>query len=498
MVIHSSNRVSPSSGLLPTPPRQSNGSISDSFVGRSYYPLPYPLVTILEGSNISELISWDISVTSKVLKLKMEWSASTKDSDVCLISDLLPNNVLYAINCYNIIQPSWSTSAAKNKLSTKIEWQISSSNSNQSTPNSAASNITSSSFKSPNVYSSSSQNRQNLTDSGFGSLNSNSSIHGDSHNWRRSINLPSKPIFDSPRLPNRHHDIYVAPKCKDHKASTNKSNNSLILPPNNKKSSSPGFAQKVKSINTKPDSSNPEGKTPNRRIENPSDSNPSANVSKDSNPNIKSKTTPLKKDQSKNTDAKPTTSQNSVSSTPLIASDESTTIQDQKTTNVAASSPSKPTVVFPVTPKGFPKNFFDTPNPLPIVGDGFLDPKTDAHFMNIQGTCRLCDSSVPSYLVDLHLLNCSGLERRPLDSFVKSIMKDTSLKKKQVIEASKLYSKFELNEASLPNKYFKKTDKYRLFARKVEDLTKDLQNEAFKKLNISPKLETFNILKYKT
>lgn len=152
---------------------------------------------------------------------------------------------------------------------------------------------------------------------------------------------------------------------------------------------------------------------------------------------------------------------------------------------------------FPVPPKGFPKVFHDPPNPLPIVGDGFLNPNVGAYFMNIQGTCRLCNSNVSSYLIDYHLLCCSGLDRQPMDHFVKSSMKEFSLKEKQVIDAACLLSKFELNEGTVPNKFFKNIDNYRSFARKVENLTKLLFDNAFKKLKISPKLENFNILKYR-
>ena len=120
MVIQSTNLISQSSGLLPTPPRHVNHQNSDPFVGQSYYPLPFPLVTILEGNNLSDLIAWDISVTSKHLKLKLEWSTSSNHSNTHLIPDILPNNILQAIKLYNLYQTSWSMSAAKNKLSSKI------------------------------------------------------------------------------------------------------------------------------------------------------------------------------------------------------------------------------------------------------------------------------------------------------------------------------------------------------------------------------------------
>ena len=470
MVIQSSNLSLQSPGLLPTPTRQLIREKSDPFVGRSYYPLPFPLITVLEGSKLTELISWDISVSSSHLKLKIEWSTSSKESDSSLSSDIIPINILQAIQFYNLMQPSWSTSCAKSKLSTKIEWKISPSKLNQLGSNYLTPNAVSSSTKIPNLYSPSSQNIKNSIDSGFGSSNSNSCIHGNSFNWRRSINLPPNPSFESPRPKTNQHDIFVPPNCKEVKASNNLSKKSPISPSDPEKFTSPSFAQDVKPVNKKPDNSNSQGKTPN--IQN-----------KSSTDNI----------------VQTSTCQTPISSaTPFISDDSSSSQAQNKTSNVDVSSPTVSPDEFLVAPKGFPKKFLTTPNPLPVVGDGYLDPKVAACYMDIQGTCRLCGSSVKSYLVDLHLLNCSGLNRKPLDSFIKTSMKEFSLKKKQVVEASMLFAKFELNEVTVPNKYFKNVDRYRSFAMKVENLTKLLTSEAFKKLNISPKLDTFNILKFQT
>ena len=81
MVLQSSNPASISPGLLPAPIHQTNKDNADPFVGQSYYPLPYPLMIILEGSQLFKLISWDILVSSTQVKLKLEWSTSSDDSD---------------------------------------------------------------------------------------------------------------------------------------------------------------------------------------------------------------------------------------------------------------------------------------------------------------------------------------------------------------------------------------------------------------------------------
>lgn len=264
MVIHSSIHVSPSPGLLPTP-SQPNGDNSNIFVGRSYYPLPYPLVTILEGSKLSKLISWDISITTKILKLKLDWSTSPKDSDSSSFSKMLPNNIIQAIKIYEISQLSWSISANKNKLSIKIEWQISHAKPKESSLQPRIPNVIFSPTNSPNYYTPTPKIFKNSTDSGFGSANSNSGLHSDSLNWRRSVNLPSNPNFDSPNQTTHHHDIYVAPNCKVAKASTKSSKISSTDLFKSSKSPLPVSAREVKPVNVKPESSQPQGKTPSRK-----------------------------------------------------------------------------------------------------------------------------------------------------------------------------------------------------------------------------------------
>ena len=128
--------------------------------------------------------------------------------------------------------------------------------------------------------------------------------------------------------------------------------------------------------------------------------------------------------------------------------------------------------------------------------DGFLPPKTKAFYMNIPGTCWLCNKSVSSFLTDLHLLQCSGLDHKAVDYFVQSVMKKTHLKHKLVIEAAKQYSKFELNENTIPNRFFKKSDDYDYFTSELENLTQELALTAFLSLDIPEVYENFNILKY--
>ena len=466
MVQQTPNPVPKSPGLLPTPIRQSSQDNADPFVGRSYYPLPYPLLIILEGSQLSKLISWDISVSSKQAKLKLEWSTSSDASDYSSNVAIFPEHILQALKLFNLAQPSWSISTAKSKLTTKVEWQISHSKSNLPHPVSPNLNTSASSFEPHDFKTPLSQNFKNTPDSGFQSLNSNRRLHGDLVNWRRSVNLPPNPSFVSPRWKNRCHDIFVASNPVKDKASTKVSKNSSSDLPNSDKPPSPVLAREVKYINVKPDTSQAQGKTPNQHDQNC--------CSKDSSTSVS----------------------NTISSSHSPAKDDSFSNKDNPIADVSLSP--NPWTDFPDPPNDFPKHFLDAPNPLPIVGDGFLNPKTAAYFMNISGSCRLCGKTVSSYLIDHHLILCSGLDRQPLESFAKFATKEFSLKKNKVVEASLLYTKFEMNDASVPNKYFKKVDRYRSFVLKLEDLSKKLSEAAFKKLKLSPKLETFNILKYHT
>ena len=425
MVLQSLNPASKSSRLLPTPTRETIQDNADPFVGQSYYPLPYPLTIILKGSHLSNLLSWDISVSPKQVKLKLEWATSSDDSSCPLIADFLPNIILQAIKFYNIIQPSWLISTAKNKMLTKIEWQISQSKLNVSSSYSPTSNTTLSLNKAHEFQTPSPQNFQNLSDSGFESLNSNRRIHSDCSNWRRSINVPPNPSFDSPRLISHQHDIYVTPKVKDVKVSTYSSKSSSTEHLDLEKSSSPAFVLKSKSINDKPVTSKLQGKTP-KVTPNAKDDKASSNPLKNSpndlhtssksplpvsaqeikttkNPNTSNSQGKIQ-NQNINPIADQFFSSKTSSSTPTPAHDDSSLSKD---TSIAAASSTE----CPIPPKGFPKTFLEPPNPLPIVGDGFLNLNTAAYFMNISGCCCLCNKTASSHLIDHHLMLCSGLDR---------------------------------------------------------------------------------------
>lgn len=149
---------------------------------------------------------------------------------------------------------------------------------------------------------------------------------------------------------------------------------------------------------------------------------------------------------------------------------------------------------FPIPPAGFLKKFHTSPNPLPITEDGFLNPNTKAFFMNIIGKCRLCNASMSSHLVDLHLLECLGIDQQMINNFVKYVTNHTPLKNKDIASAKK-YTGFKLQDNKIPNKIFKKKH-YKLFTLKLEELTKLLTENAFKSLSLPVSIQNFNLLKY--
>ena len=119
-------------GILPTPnsPGIQNGDIS-SYIKRSYYPIPYQAIIALENCDIHELLSWDINVSIKSIKIKVEWSTAKNNGSI-----KLPKAVYNSIASYNLTQPTWSSSFNNQTLSFKVEWKIADPKENtNSTPN---------------------------------------------------------------------------------------------------------------------------------------------------------------------------------------------------------------------------------------------------------------------------------------------------------------------------------------------------------------------------
>ena len=461
-----------SSGLLPKPDSQPTPNLHpEKYVGSSLFPLPFQAVLLLEGSSLLELVSWDLSVSTKSLKIKMDWSCDTKSFSGCSLNEKLPPNLIRSLCLHDLANPSWSISSSSSKISIRIEWPI-------SKPVSAKSSINSSSIKQmsspviPQTPKSASQaeNREFL-DSGYKSKEQPVGCYGpNSQNWRQKCSPIFQPNFGSSSKYSKH-DVFVNP---------DKSSPNVFRPLPTK---DPSVSSESEIINSKLNLTTVKFDT--LKV------TPSSTVSKPSSissPDVGSKVNDI-----------PMNSQPTVSKTFSIPSDSSNENYHPKSTEAVLminEEESNSSDDFPIPPPDFPKSFYPNPHPLPVMNDGFLEPETKACYMNLPGKCRLCNTKVSSYLIDLHLLQCSGLDRQPLDSFVQEVMKKTKLKRKKVVEAAIQFCKFELSEKTVPNKYFKNIDKFNFFSSELENIIQKLTKSAFRILNIPEMYENFNILKY--
>lgn len=508
MVQNDSTSLQDSSGLLPSPsnhPKQ--GLPAKYYVGLSSYPLPFQAVVLLEGCCLDEVISWDLSVSSKILKIKIVWSRQAKSNSSYSLNEKLPLNILKAISTFDLARPSWSTSSSGNKLTFNINWPFLSSKPSSSPDISHTKLRTDASIN--HVFTSpiSKVFHQNL-DSGYQSNYSKSGCYGpNSHNWRQKISPVTNPDFSTPKPKKPKNDVYIPPfKSPDKSEVNHLSSPTEILDTKSTSLSIPISPSQPTEISPKVAPSNIESTenviSKSSKIQcdvssllftSKTDIHPNSSKTSDYLPTSLNKISPAKL----STNCSKVTLENSESSKPLAASKNVFPSEPPaSTTNVSIPQVKEAKCDFPTPPAGFPNKFFPTPKPLPLTEDGFLDPNTQAFFMNIFGKCRLCDSQVSSHLIDLHLLECSGLDHQPIDDFVKSVANKTPLKSKDIISSAKKYSRFELQENKVPNKTFKKMKHYKLFTSKLEDLTKILTKNAFDALNLPETLQNFNFLKY--
>lgn len=113
-------------GILPTP---QNSPIKDqqpkNYIGASLYPLPYQAVLVLEGCPFQNLLSWDISVSSKSIKVKIQWSSNLKSTDGCILREKIPKNLTKSLCLHDLARPLWYLSSSQDKVTVNFEWAIS-------------------------------------------------------------------------------------------------------------------------------------------------------------------------------------------------------------------------------------------------------------------------------------------------------------------------------------------------------------------------------------
>ena len=209
-----------SPGILPTPrsPIIKDG-VPASYIKQSYYPIPYPAIIAIENSNIHEVISWDINVNHKSIKIKVDWALA---KDKMETKSIFPKSVYDSISSYNINQPTWSSSCSRDKLSLKVEWKISNPNpsntSKISTPSLKPSPIPGHLFTTPK--------HNTMNDSGYGSP-----IFSSPH--RVNVSTPAgRLFFPSPNHKTNRHDVYRnSPNSKTSVPTHNTSSSSNTLNP---------------------------------------------------------------------------------------------------------------------------------------------------------------------------------------------------------------------------------------------------------------------------
>ena len=194
------------SGILPIPksPIIKDGAPT-SYIKPSYYRtikpsyIPYQAIIAIENCDIHEVLSWDISVNVKSIKIKVDWSLAKDNNGT---TDLLPKAVYDSISSYDIGKPIWSSSFSSNKLSLKVEWKIIDPNTSNTShvippsPTAYKGHLPGHSFITPG-------HKSNLNDdSGYGSPNISRPHHFN-------VSTPAtKLIFRSPKRNVGRHDGY--------------------------------------------------------------------------------------------------------------------------------------------------------------------------------------------------------------------------------------------------------------------------------------------------
>lgn len=456
-----------SSGLLPTPksPVIENG-MPESYIKRSYFPIPYQLVVVVEGCNINNVLAWDINVTSKSVKVKVEYSIIDESTN-SLNCELFPRAVVDSISTYDLEQPVWSSSFSSKKLAIRIEWirRVSAKDGVHCvSPNGMFTPKNSSKFRSnlDSGYASSppSSNRMSNLPGVFSPNNFPST--------RLNFNTPKKSVHDIYKPPPRNLSTNVSMDAKVHdpkvEASTSK-----ILPENQP-------SDKVTSL-----------------------SNPS-NVEHSDNCGSTQVYLPESSIVSipENLSAIPPTKLNHES-----VSDDVNPISDLKSTNsphkyVILDESSDGHIVAELNEKCVPWNdiFLQPPMKYTVSKKlGTLDQTLEASCMNILGKCRLCGKKSSSFQADEHLLQCPKIPRDDIDTFCVNQAKSNGTTDCDIEAMALGYCEHELIHDDI-DKVFSTVSDFRQFIHDLEQFLDERAASVYKSLNMAGQIKRFNILKY--
>ena len=507
-------------GILLTPktPSIKNGAPA-SYVKPSYYPLPYQAVIAIENCDIHEVLSWDINVNTKGIKIKIEWSLEKDNNGT---TDILPKAIYNSISSYNLCQPSWSSSFTTNKLSLKVEWKINQPNStnniqqvNPASPTHPHGYSPGSSFNSP---------PSRMDDSGYGSPIT------PNFNQSHFSSPATRLYFSPPRKYSPKHDVYRNIPDSPSTSRTNNSPSPVHQTPN-----------KPTNLTTTPSKSPPDNPAPTKSPTTPVIKSTIPSVDPNTNPTITPNSNPIDEipdpdPETQNPLPQPPPPSEPLTSNSLTVHDSSSSPIDphksrkkkKKNKKVNTSSTTQPEqdkqyvtminadlkfvihkdstddgiIPMPDSTNGIMANPYDdvflpTPDDLHIDERGLIDPTIKAHFMNLSGRCRLCNNIVRSYDVDEHLLECVKLNDNDLKSFITKSSKNIKADEEDIKDQVFNYAQYELEEEYL-NQVFCSIDSYKQFVSNVEQFLNSRAMTIFETCKIYGLQSRSNILVFKS
>ncbi|XP_046855434.1 uncharacterized protein DDB_G0271670-like [Xenia sp. Carnegie-2017] len=458
-------------GVLPSPttPKKISSNPND-FIGKSYYPLPFQASSLIENLGIGSSPSWDININNKSIKLKIEWYVEKNNIN----SHEFPKPLLNTLSSYNLVQPTWSSSFADEKLSFKFEWRQLSDDTNS--PEQVKTPPTKASFHTPDSgYASTSKSyvypSPNLvTPTKLFHNHPLSSLNPLTPPYTpyKHVNFPHKGS-NTPSTQTKSNNKCV-PRSKHHTLSSTyiKNNNSTShthKPP--KTPSKPSTISPTSAQTTKPQSTVTCSVIFNDCQQSNTNSNTSTSISKPTTTSKKKSTinsttntlppnkTSITTTTSSNNSPKPSSSTSSFNTTtptphksiaqpssihnqpsPGIEGDENFSAngmpwhlldlhQDEDHIGIIPSSPligiseksTEDNIITTIndSPPEFDlgeEKYLETPSPLITTTNGLLDNNLQVERMDIKGTCRLCKQEVKSHEIDYHLLFCPHTEEK--------------------------------------------------------------------------------------
>jgi hypothetical protein len=94
--------------------------------------------------------------------------------------------------------------------------------------------------------------------------------------------------------------------------------------------------------------------------------------------------------------------------------------------------------------------------------------------MNLPGLCRLCGTQVPSYLAELHVLECNEIQLDPVREFADHYAYLFNSNSNTIIDIMKNISAYKYNVSQIPNDIFKSDELFHEFNYELEHLKSNI------------------------